>query len=372
MTVPTSGRQLHSRVTSEGKLELRLQDVAVPPPGDGEIVVRIEATPINPSDLGLLLGPADPATFRVEADATIADIPPARLASMAARMDQPLSVGNEGAGTVVAAGPGAEEMLGRTVSLIGGAMYGDYRTVRARDAVAVPDGATAADGASVFVNPLTALGMIETMRMEGHGALVHTAAASNLGQMLNRICLADGVPLVNIVRSAAQAAILHDIGARHVVDSSTDDFGARLTDALADTGATIAFDAVGGGELAGRILVAMEEAVNRKGDGYSRYGSATHKQVYIYGRLDMRPTTIGAGVGMAWGVGGWLLTPFLARIGHEGVARLRTRVSAELKTTFASHYAATISLADALKPDVIAAYAKRATGEKYLIDPSLG
>ncbi|TPG12141.1 zinc-binding dehydrogenase [Sphingomonas oligophenolica] len=370
MTIPTSGHQLQSRVSSAGKLELWIEDVPVAAPGDGEIVVRMEATPINPSDLGLLLGPADPASFRVEGGKTVADIPPARLASMAARMDQALPVGNEGAGTVVAAGAGAEDMVGKTVSLVGGAMYAEYRTVRAKDAVPVPAGATAADGASVFVNPLTALGMTETMKLEGHTALVHTAAASNLGQMLNKICVADGIALVNIVRSDAQAAILRALGATHIVDSSKYDFEATLVDALADTGATLAFDAIGGGDLAGRILVAMEAAANRKADGYSRYGSTTHKQVYIYGRLDMRPTTIGAGVGMAWGVGGWLLTPFLGRIGGEGMMRLRQRVSDELKTTFASHYTATISLADALKPDVIAAYAKRATGEKYLIDPS--
>ena len=370
MTIPTTGRQLQSRVTSQGALELWIEDVAVPAPKAGEIVVRIEATPINPSDLGLLLGPADPASFRVEGERTVGDIPPARLASMGARMDQAMPVGNEGAGTVVAAGDGADTMVGKTVSLIGGAMYGEYRTVRAKDAMPVPDGASAADGASVFVNPLTALSMTETMRLEGHKALVHTAAASNLGQMLNRICLADGIPLVNIVRSDEQTAILRDIGATHIVDSSKDDFLSKLTDALAETGATLAFDAIGGGDLAGRIIVAMEDAANRTAKEYSRYGSATHKQVYIYGRLDMRPTSIGAGVGMAWGVGGWLLTPFLQRIGQDGVARVRQRVSDELTTTFASHYTATIGLADVLKPEVIAAYARRATGEKYLIDPT--
>ena len=370
MTAPTSGQQLQSRVTSGGRLELWIEDVAVAAPGDGEIVVRMEATPINPSDLGLLLGPADPATFRVEGGKTIADIPPARLASMAARLDQAMPVGNEGAGAVVAAGNGAEDMIGTAVSLIGGAMYAQYRTVRARDAVAIPAGATTADGASVFVNPLTALGMTETMRLEGHTALVHTAAASNLGQMLNKICLADGIALVNIVRSDDQAALLRGLGATHIVDSSKPDVEDRLVDALAETGATLAFDAIGGGDLAGRILTAMEAAANRSADGYSRYGSTTHKQVYVYGRLDMRPTTIGAGVGMAWGVGGWLLTPFLGRIGGDGIARLRARVSAELTTTFASHYTATIGLAEVLSPDVIAAYARRATGEKYLIDPS--
>jgi hypothetical protein len=281
-----------------------------------------------------------------------------------------MPVGNEGAGTVVAAGEGAEQLLGKTVALIAGAMYAQYRTVRVSDAFVLPDDATAAEGASVFVNPLTALGMVETMRIEGHSALIHTAAASNLGQMLNRICLADSVPLVNIVRSEEQASLLRDAGATHVCDSSTPDFQERLTDAVADTGATIAFDAIGGGDLVNRILTAIEAAANRKAASYSRYGSSVHKQAYIYGSLDVRPTTIDRNFGLAWGIGGWLLTPFLGRIGAARTAELRARVAAELKTTFASHYTRVISLREALDPEVIAAYARRATGEKFLIDPS--
>ena len=369
-----SGLQLRSCVTSGGELQLTLAQVDIPAPGPGEVVVRIEAAPINPSDLGLLTGPADLSTLVAGSDgdlpSAVATIPEKRMPGMKARLDQAMPVGNEGAGTVVAAGQGAEALLGKTVALIAGAMYAEYRTVRAADAFVLPDDASAAEGASVFVNPLTALGMVETMRLEGHSALIHTAAASNLGQMLNRICLADSVGLVNIVRSEAQATLLRDAGAVHVCDSSTPDFAAALTNAVAATGATIAFDAIGGGDLVNQILTAIEAAANRKAGGYSRYGSSVHKQAYIYGSLDVRPTMIDRNFGLAWGIGGWLLTPFLARIGAERTGELRARVAAELKTTFASHYTQVIGLREALDPAVIAAYARRATGEKFLIDPS--
>jgi len=296
------------------------------------------------------------------------------MRAMAARVDQSMPVGNEGAGVVIAAGsdPAAQALMGRTVAMLGGAMYAQYRTLKAADVLPLPAGASAADGASCFVNPLTALGMVETMRREGHTALVHTAAASNLGQMLNKICLKDGVDLVNIVRSAEQAKILKDIGAKHVVDSTSASFMDELTDALTETGATIAFDAIGGGKLASQILTGMEAAANRKAGGYSRYGSTVHKQVYIYGGLNTGPSELARNYGMAWGIGGWLLTPFLMKIGADGVQKLRQRVADELKTTFASHYTAEISLAEALRPEVIAAYNKKTTGEKYLINPNKG
>lgn len=375
-SLPTTGLQLRSLMRASGELELSLVPVPVDAPADDEVVVRIEASPINPSDLGLLIGPADAASARetgsTEAPVTLLDVPAAVLKAMTARLDESMPVGNEGAGVVVAAGasPAAQALLGRTVAVLGGAMYSQYRTLNTAACLPLPEGATAADGASSFVNPLTALGMVETMRLEGHTALVHTAAASNLGQMLNRVCLADGVALVNIVRSPEQAEVLRDIGAKHVVDSSAPSFIADLTDALVETGATLAFDAIGGGKLAGQILAAMEVAANRTAGAYSRYGSSVHKQVYIYGGLDTRPIELGRSFGMAWGVGGWLLTPFLARIGREGGLRLRQRVAAELKTTFASHYVREISLAETLKPDIIAAYNRRATGEKYLINPA--
>jgi len=374
MADPLTGLELRSTVSSDARLLLALESVTVPAPGPDEVVVRVEAAPINPSDLGLLLGPADLAT--IEAGGTPdrptlgAAIPQARMGAMQARLDQAMPVGNEGAGTVVAAGDDVAGLLGRKVGMIGGAMYAQYRKIAARDCIPLPEGASAADGASMFVNPLTALAMVETLRMEGHKALVHTAAASNLGQMLNRICLADGVPLVNVVRSEAQAAILREIGATHIVDSSAADFREKLTDAIAETGATLAFDAIGGGRLVNAILHAMEAAANRTATEYSRYGSSTHKQVYIYGALDLGPTELDRGYGFAWGVSGFLLTPFLMKLGMEGVMRLRARVAAELTTTFASRYTATIGLAEVLDPATVAAYAKKATGEKYLIDPT--
>jgi NADPH2:quinone reductase len=291
---------------------------------------------------------------------------------MAARVGQSLPVGNEGAGVVVVAGssPAAQALMGKTVAVLGGAMYAQYRTMRAADCLLLPEGVTPEQGASAFVNPLTALGMIATMRTEGHTALVHTAAASNLGQMLQKACLADGIELVNIVRSRAQADILRGIGARHICDSSAPDFMERLNEAVSATDATLAFDAIGGGRLAGQILTAMEAAQSRKGGAFSRYGSTTHKQVYIYGGLDLSPTELTRGYGMAWGLGGWLLTPFLQKIGPAGAQALRERVAREITTTFASHYTRTISLTEALQPDVIAAYNRKTTGEKFLIDPS--
>ncbi|HWA60088.1 MAG TPA: zinc-binding dehydrogenase [Caulobacteraceae bacterium] len=371
-----TGLQLRSLVKSSGELELSLAKVPVPEPGPDEILVRVEATPINPSDLGLLLGPADVSALKVAGSGTdavvTAPVPAAAMRAMAARVDQSMPVGNEGAGVVIKAGssPEAQGLLGRTVAILGGAMYAQHRCVKAVDALPLPADATPAEGASCFVNPLTALGMVETMRREGHTGLVHTAAASNLGQMLVKICAKDGVPLVNIVRSPEQAALLKSIGAVHVCDSTAPTFMDDLTEALAETGATLAFDAIGGGRLAGQILTAMEAAANRKAGGYSRYGSTTHKQVYIYGGLDTRPTELVRAFGMAWGIGGWLLTPFLQKIGPAEAQKLRQRVADELKTTFASHYTQVISLAEALKPEVIAAYNRRATGEKYLINPN--
>jgi NADPH2:quinone reductase len=369
-----TGLELRSTVDGEGRLTLSLEEVTLTPPGDGEVIVRVEAAPINPSDLGLLLGPADISTLAVSGDAarptvTFA-IPPERAGGVRARVGQSLPVGNEGAGTVIAAGPGAEALIGRKVGMLGGAMYTQYRKLKVRDTVPLPEGASAADGAAMFVNPLTALAFVETMKMEGHKAIVHTAAASNLGQMLQKICLADGVPLVNIVRSAAQAKILTDIGATHVLDSTAPDFRKRLADAVAETGATIAFDAIGGGTLGSDIMQAIEQAASR-GAEYSRYGSNTFKQLYIYGALDLSPTVLNRlAFGFQWSVGGFLLTPFLMKAPQETVAAMRQRVVDELTTTFASHYTATIGLAEALKPDVLRAYERKATGEKYLIDPS--
>ncbi|MDP1026946.1 zinc-binding dehydrogenase [Sphingomonas sp. KR1UV-12] len=370
-----TGLELRSTVGEDGTLTLSLEEVTLGAPGPDEVIVRVEAAPINPSDLGLLLGPADVSTMAVSGDAvrpvaTFA-VPQGRMGSLRARVGQSLPVGNEGAGTVIDAGENGRDLIGRKVGMMGGGMYAQLRKLPLRDVVPLPDGASVADGAAMFVNPLTALAFVETMRMEGHKAIVHTAAASNLGQMLQRICLADGVPLVNIVRSAAQAKILTDIGATHVLDSSAPDFRKALVEAIAATGATIAFDAIGGGTLGSDIVQAMEQAASRSAAAYSRYGSDTFKQLYIYGALDLSPTTINRlAFGFQWSVSGFLLTPFLQRAPRETVKAMRARVVAELTTTFASRYTATIGLAEALNPDVLRAYERKATGEKYLIDPT--
>ena len=375
-TPPSQALQLRSLVRSNGELEVALHSVPVSEPAADEVLLQVQATPINPSDLGLLFGAADLGTLKVSGTAALpvvtARIPEKFMKAMAGRADQALPVGNEGAGLVVKAGssPAGQALLGKMVAGIGGAMYAQYRCLKVEQCLVLPSGATAADGASCFVNPLTALGMVETMQREGHTALVHTAAASNLGQMLNRICLKDGIALVNIVRKPEQAKLLRDAGAKFVCSTASDNFLAELTDALVETGATIAFDAIGGGKLAGQILGGMEAALNRKATEYSRYGSPVHKQVYLYGMLDTSPTEVVRNFGMAWGMGGWLLFPFLQKIGPAGAQKLRDRVAAELKTTFASHYARTVSLAGALQPEMIALYAQRSTGAKVLIDPS--
>jgi NADPH2:quinone reductase len=380
MSSPESrtGLQLQSLVKQSGELVVSLASVTLPEPGPNEVLVRIDAAPINPSDLGLLLSAADmsKAVASGTADRPIVTAPIAEAAmkGLMARLDMAMPVGNEGAGVVIAAGSSAaaQALMGKTVALIGGGMYAQLRVMAAEQCLPLPESATAADGASCFVNPLTALGMVETMRREGHRALVHTAAASNLGQMLNRICIADGVDLVNIVRKPEQEALLRAAGATHVCNASSPTFMSDLTEALVATGATIAFDATGGGRLAGQILGAMEAALNRTAKEYSRYGSTTHKQAYLYGGLDTSPTEFVRNFGMAWGMGGWLLFPFLQKIGPAAVQVLKQRVAAELKTTFASHYSHRVSMAEALQLATIAIYNKRATGEKFLIEPSRG
>ena len=373
-----TGLQLRSTVKKDGLLELSLAEVPIAEPKADEVLVRIEASPINPSDLGLLFGGADMSTAKASGTAdrpvVTATIAPEMMRALAGRIDQPMPVGNEGAGVVVAAGssPAAQALVGKVVAILGGAMYAQYRVMKAAGCLVLPDGTTPAEGASCFVNPLTALGMVETMRREGHKALVHTAAASNLGQMLVRLCNADGIGLVNIVRKPEQVALLHRIGAKHVCNTSAPTFMDDLTAALVETGATIAFDAIGGGKQASQILTCMERAASRTATEYSRYGSTTHKQVYIYGGLDRGPTELTRSFGMAWGLGGWLLPAFLQKIGFEAAQQLRERVAREIKTTFASRYTKVVSLAEALQPQEIAIYGRQATGEKYLIDPSKG
>ena len=367
--------QMFSTLTAEGELRLELKEQPMPIPGENEVLIRIEATPINPSDHGVMFGWASMASASSSGSGAgtvlSASVSEQGMAVMKARIGQSLAVGNEGAGTVVATGTSelAKSLDGKVVAAMGGGMYGQYRCVDASVCLPLLEGHTAKDGASSFVNPLTALCMIETMNLEGHTALVHTAAASNLGQMLNRICLDGGVDLVNIVRKDEQETLLREMGAKYVVNSSKDSFMADLTDAIHATGATLAFDATGGGTLASTILSAMEAAAARTPGAYSIYGSVKHKQVYLYGGLDTSPTTLNRGYGMAWGVGGWLLPNFLARVGQEVATRLRTRVATEMKTTFASHYTNEISLAEALDADIVAQYNSKSTGKKFLVCP---
>jgi NADPH2:quinone reductase len=373
--LPDHALELRSLVTSRGTLELSLHDVPVPSPAANEVLVRVEASPINPSDLGLLIAGADMSTATVagtpERPVITASLKDAALGGLSARLDKSLPVGNEGAGTVVAAGSSAaaQALLGETVGIAGGGMYTQYRAVDAAACLVLPDGASAKDGASSFVNPLTALGMLETMRREGHSALVHTAAASNLGQMLVKLCIRDGVPLVNIVRKPDQEELLRSLGAVHVLNSASPSFSPDLVEALKATSATLAFDATGGGSLASQILNGMEQAASSTAAEYSRYGSTVHKQAYIYGGLDTGPTTLTRNFGMAWGLGGWLLTQFLQNTDAKALGRLRARVAAELTTTFASTYTQEVSLAGVLRPDAFHAYVKRATGEKFLVTP---
>jgi NADPH2:quinone reductase len=372
------GLQIRSTVKKDGIIEISIADVPTPEPKPDEVVVRIDASPINPSDQGLLFAAADLSTARASGTAdrpvVTASVPPAVMKSLAGRLEQSLPVGNEGAGVVVQVGasPAAQALMGKTVAILGGSMYAQYRCIKAAQCLVLPPGTTPAEGADCFVNPLTALGMVETMRREGHNALVHTAAASNLGQMLNRICLTDRVPLVNIVRKPEHADLLKKLGATHVCNSASPTFMDDLVEAVSATGATVAFDAIGGGRLAGQILAAMEIALSRTAKEYSRYGSTTHKQVYIYGGLDRGPTEFNRAFGMAWGIGGWLLTAFVQKIGFEAAQKLRERVAAEIKTTFAATYTKEVSLAEALRIDEIAVYSKQATGQKYLINPNKG
>ena len=369
----TVSKQIKSKISKEGLLTISLDEVNVPDPGDGEVLIKVQATPINPSDLGLLVGPADVSSLKEVEKGSVVEmkVPDGLIRSVAARFDQNLPVGNEGSGIVESAGKGAEHLIGKTVGLAGGAMYSEYRCVPASSCLVMNDGTTAEQAASCFVNPLTALGMVETMRMENHTGLVHTAAASNLGQMLIKICLAEDIPLVNVVRKEEHVDLLKSLGANYVCNSSLDSFMDDLVEALVKSGSTLGFDATGGGKLSSQILTAMEIAANKTATEYSRYGSDKFKQVYIYGGLDRNPTTLTRSFGFSWGLGGWLLTPFIGRIGPEKFGELRKKVADEIHTTFESKYSNIISLEEALSKESIINYTKQATGKKYLIKPNL-
>ena len=367
----TTSKQIKSNISKEGKLTISIDEVEIPEPKEGEVIIKVQATPINPSDLGLLVGPADISSLKVIENGALVEmqVPEGLIRSVAARFDQNLPVGNEGAGIVEAAGKGAEHLIGKVVGVAGGAMYSEYRCLPAMSCLEMNEGTSPEQAASCFVNPLTALGMVETMRLEDHTGLVHTAAASNLGQMLVKICSQEDIPLVNIVRKEEHVDLLKSLGAKYVCNSSLDTFMEDLVNALVETGSTLGFDATGGGKLASQILTAMEIAANKTATEYSRYGSDQYKQVYIYGGLDRNPTTLTRSFGFSWGLGGWLLTPFIGRIGQERFAELRQGVANEIDTTFESSYSKVISLSEALEEQNILSYTKQATGEKYLIKP---
>ena len=370
-------KEIRSTVTSEGNIELSITKAERPIPSADEVLIKVEAAPINPSDLGLLLSfAADLSSISTSGseDETVTSmkIHPALMGSMKSRLNHSMQAGNEGAGIIIDAGENAKELIGKTVGLAGGAMYSQYRCVPAASCLVMDEGTSPAEAASSFVNPLTALSFVETMKMENHTALVHTAAASNLGQMLVKICKDDGIPLVNIVRKSEQVDLLKNLGAEYICNTSDESFMDDLVNALVTTGATLGFDATGGGnngELPGQILSAMEIAANKTAKEYSRYGSDTYKQVYIYGGLDQSPTVLKRAYGMSWGLGGWLLTPMIGRIGMEKFGQMRMRVAKEIKTTFASSYAEEISFEEMLQPETIKSYAKQATGKKYLVNP---
>ncbi len=370
-------KEIRSTVTDKGNIEISITKVDMPVAADDEVLIKVHAAPINPSDLGLLLSfAADLSNINVsrsgEGAVTSIKIHPALMGLMKPRLNQSMPVGNEGAGVIIDAGVNAKALIGKTVGLAGGAMYSQYKCVPAASCLVMDDGTSPAEAASSFVNPLTALAFVETMRMENHTAMVHTAAASNLGQMLVKICKDDEIPLVNIVRKQEQVDILKNIGAEYVCNTSDSDFMDNLVSALIATGATLGFDATGGGnsgKLPGQILAAMEIAANKTAKEYSRYGSDTYKQVYIYGGLDQSPTILKRAYGMSWGLGGWLLTPMIGKIGMEKFQEMRIRVAKEIKSTFSSSYAQEISFEEMLQPEIIKSYAKQATGKKYLVNP---
>jgi NADPH:quinone reductase len=366
------GLQLFSNIKKSGQLELQIRETDFPALGAGQILVKMQAVPINPSDMWPMFGPADLRSAKLSEDGNTLNAPvsEAYIKMVKSRWDQPLPVGNEGAGIVVEAGEGAEALIGKTVSVMGGNCYAQYVSAHMKAVLVHNPGTTAKQAASSFVNPLTALGMVETMRLEGHKALVHTAGASNLGQMLNKICLADGVPLVNVVRSEEQVALLKELGSKYVVNTTAPTYLKDLYQAIDETGATLAFDAIGGGQLASDILATMERGLSKNAVGLNTYGSEQLKQVYLYGGLDVSPTVLNRSYGMCWSIAGWLLPHFLKRVGMEKAGQLRERVASEINSTFASSFSGELSLKQAIAPENIAKYTAKQTGNKYLVDPN--
>ncbi|PPR76922.1 MAG: hypothetical protein CFH01_01774 [Alphaproteobacteria bacterium MarineAlpha2_Bin1] len=370
-------REIRSEVTKDGKIIISIAKVPVIFPKKDEVLVKIEASPINPSDLGRLitfgadlnniniLGSGDETVTTIEINNKL-------LNSLKNRIGKSMNVGNEGAGIIVESGKDSKRLLGKIVGLAGGGMYSEYRCVKAKSCLVMSDGTSAREAASSFVNPLTALGFIETMKLENHKAIVHTAAASNLGKMLVKLCKNESIPLINIVRSAKQVENLKKIGAEFVLNMNDNLFMEDLINAIKETGATLGFDATGGGndgKLVGQILSSMEIAASTKSKEYLMYGSESFKQIYIYGVLDRNPIVLKNSFGFYWGIGGWLLMPMIKKFGLVAFQNMREKVAREIKTTFRSEYKKIISFEEMLQPEIIRDFSRQSTGEKYLLDP---
>lgn len=369
-----TGERILSTLGKDGTITVELAPLSLPAPTGSAVVVQVEAAPVNPSDTALMFAAADVANARFSDGRIVANVPDPIVRAMEARHALPLQVGNECAGTVVAAGehPAAQALIGKKVACTTGTGFATHTVADAAMVMALDEGITAEQGASSFVNPMTALGFVETMKREGFTGIVHTAAASNLGQMLVKICAADGIPLVNIVRSEQQVALLRDLGAQQVLNAAVPDFASQLADAISETGAMMAFDPIRGGTLANQIIVAMERAAKRANADapFTIYGSNIPKRLYVYGVLDFAPLMLSPGTDFAWQMGGWLLPNFLQSAGTDVMGRMRTRIQAELTTTFSSHYTARIGLAELLKPGVVKDYIAARTGQKYLLRPN--
>ncbi|WJY18884.1 zinc-binding dehydrogenase [Alteriqipengyuania flavescens] len=367
----TTGKQLFTTLESDGTLTVEIAEATFPDPTGNQVLVKMEAAPINPSDLAILTGAADFENAEYSPGKVVAKMPEPFNTGSKARHGQRLPAGNEGAGTVVAAGDGemAQGLMGQRVACVPGSAFSQYAIADA--AMCLPLGDHSAEaGASSFVNPMTALGFVENAKMDGQKAILHTVGASNLGQMLNRICQEDGIALVNIVRKADQADLLKSQGAEHVVNSSDEDFMDKLRSAVEATGAFYGFDPIGGGQMVDHCFKAMEQVAVAQMSEYSRYGSNQAKRMFIYGRLDFGPTVLTPAYGFGWTLSGWLLTPFLQNAGMETVMRMRKRVLDNLTTTFASNYKEKVDLEGMLTKDAILDYRQMKTGEKYLVTPN--
>lgn len=366
----TTGKQIFTTLESDGTLTIELAESQFPEPKGNQVLVKMEAAPINPSDLALLTGPADLENAEYSPGKIVAKMPEPFNSGAKGRHGQRLPVGNEGAGEVIATGDGdmAKALLGKRVACVPGTAFSEYAIADATMCLPLGD-ISARDGASAFVNPMTALGFVETAKMEGAKSILHTAAASNLGQMLVRICQEDDMPLVNIVRREEQVRLLQDMGAEHIVNSGADDFMRQLRESIDETDAFFGFDPIGGGQMVDHCFKAMEQVAVSKMTEFSRYGSNQAKKMHIYGRLDLGPTILTPSYGFGFTLTGWLLTPFLQSAGMETVMRMRQRVLDNLTTTFKSSYTKEVTLEGMLEKDAVLQYRQMRTGEKYLVTP---